>query len=73
MRMTLVCIMSVFTSGRFKHGLQVFLLPGFDSLPSPEVQMVRDHHGACGGSGHRVEERLGHFQREATCKNTGNS
>lgn len=50
-----------FTSCRLKHGLCTSFLLGFHSLPSPEIQMIRDHHRPSGGSGHAVEDRGCHF------------
>lgn len=59
-----------FTSCRLKHRLCVSILLGLHSLPSPEVQMIRDHHGACGGSRHAVEDRRGHFGGCSPLKNS---
>lgn len=50
-----------FTSCRLKHRLWISILPGLHSLPSPEIQMIRDHHGPRGGSKHAVEDGRGHF------------
>lgn len=50
-----------FTSRRLEHGLCVLLLPGFHSLPTPEIEMVGDHQGPGRGCGHGVEDGLGHF------------
>lgn len=48
------------TRRRLEHGLRVLLLPRFDSLPSPEVEVVGDHQGPGSGSGHGAEDGLGH-------------
>lgn len=48
------------TRRRLENGLRVLLLPRFDSLPSPEVEVVGDHQGPGSGSGHGAEDGLGH-------------
>lgn len=50
-----------FTSCGLKHRLRISILPGLHSLSSPEVQMIRDHHGPRGGSRHAVKDGRGHF------------
>lgn len=52
------------TSSGLEHGLRVLLLPCWDSLPSPKVEVVGDQQGPGGGSGHGAEGRLGHFLRD---------